>query len=146
MQNNPVNFRDLFGLSAGDVQISYQVPCNSNDYHCDIKAWNKAIDNLQDPRPSDKSVWDGNSLTVSDIAKKYPRYDNPLSNTAGFAWYDGDADGNPEHMEYYDNSNENPNTYIQYYTDGIKEIKEIERDIDDPRNSKWTYTPLEWGY
>ena len=144
---DPVNFVDLWGLEVGDERYKYQVPKDPKDYHCDIKAWNAAIDEGQDPRPDNHTSWDGNSLTVPQISEKYPnKYSKPLSNTAGYAWYDDTNDGkdNPTHMEYYDNSNMDPTTYIQYSTDGIKEIIKVERDIDDSSNKNWSYTPLKW--
>lgn len=48
-----------------------QTCTNPNDYHCDIYAWNLAIDNGLDPRAGRQSVIDLNYATVSDMYNYY---------------------------------------------------------------------------
>jgi RHS repeat-associated protein len=148
VNNDPVNWVDPFGLNASDAQtartdntpISPQTPTDPNNYHCDISAWNEALNHGTDPR-SPQGVWDGNSVTVSQIYDLYTdRHDTPPTGTAGYAFYDSpdDNDDISEHMEYYDNRN-GGNTYTLYATDGINEPAPQQRNPNDPNR---TFVPL----
>ncbi len=103
--------------SGGPSSPHYQTPTNPNDYHCDIIAYNEAVDNgAQNP-----GTWDGNSQTVNQI------YNNNYSgqgttnsvpnNTSGYIFYDWDCNGTYDHMEYYTAGSDS--NYTVYVTDGI---------------------------
>ena len=168
----PVNFQDLWGLSASDVTFSpdifglnppdpfsgggvwpgveSQVTTNPNDYHCDIHAWNAALENGVNPRGQNGENPDLNKINVDTWYDSFPddRYKGmPPANSEGYAFFDGTDDDvdNPTHIEYYDNTNFEDYNYIQYYTKGIKEPEKIERSIFDQRNENWTYVPLKKG-
>jgi hypothetical protein len=150
VNNDPVNWRDPWGLSASDnmgtgtVNISpasLQTPVDPSDYHCDIYAWNEALNNNSDPRAPNGNIWDGNDLTVPQIYDQYTdRNDTPPAGTAGYAFYDSpnDNDAVPEHLEYYDNRNSGE-TYTLYSTDGINNPVPQERD---PNDDNRTFVPL----
>lgn len=70
-----------------NVVLEHQTPTNPNQVHCDIYAWNAALDNGLDPRGQDGEEWNGNRLTVNQIYDLYPnnRNDLPPANSRGFA-------------------------------------------------------------
>lgn len=49
---------------------------------------------------------------------------------------------NPTHMEYYDYSNSNSNTYTQYQTNSINLQRQVQRGISETDNINWTFVPL----
>lgn len=130
-------------LNSNNVAM-HQTASNESDYHCDIISWNEAIDAGLDPRDQNGQEWNGNELTVEQI---YERYQNnrtpgtPPNNTAGYAFYDtpNDSDDIPEHMEFYDNRNNNGNGYTLYRTDGIQNPQQQQRTRNDPNR---TFVPL----
>ena len=71
-KNAPINSGNYKETSfvpdiSGGEKIEKQVTVNPNNYHCDIKAWNAAIDAGFDPRGSDDVSWDGNNKTVNEL-------------------------------------------------------------------------------
>lgn len=103
--------------SGGSSHPSYQTPTNSNDYHCDIIAYNEAVSNgAQNP-----GNWDGNNQTVNQIYNNnysgQGTNNSVQSNTSGYVFYDWDSNGTYDHMEYY--SSGSGNNYTVYVTDGI---------------------------
>ena len=117
--------------------IEYQTPTDPNDYHCDIYAWNGALDHDADPRDQNGEEWDGNELSVSQIYERYPNnrhYGAPPSNTRGYVFYDSpnDDDTVPEHMEFYDNRNSEEGHYTLYSTIGIDTPIPQDRSGTDP--------------
>ena len=158
--NNPVKYTDPDGrtsineealdvIQVGDTNstnqtinttIQPQTPTDPNDYHCDILAWNAALDNGQDPRSQTGTNWNGNELTVAEIYALYPddRTQAPQDNTAGYSFYFEQDSDEPVHMEYYIyNTGEN---YTLYRTNGINDPVQQERNIDNIANR--VFVPL----
>jgi RHS repeat-associated protein len=111
--------------STDSVVIERQEAANLNDpnpdnrFHCDVMAWNGALDAGYDPRGQNGNIWDGNLLTVPNIYSLYQnsRTTVPAPGTAGYV-FSNFEDGNPRHMEFYDN-NGGAETYTRYATNGI---------------------------
>ena len=81
----------------GEPDSRHQTPADPNDYHCDINAYNVAIDNgIQNP-----VNWNGNNFTVNEIYNgNYSNNstDTPQAGTRGYGFYDNDGDGTYDHM------------------------------------------------
>ena len=145
----PINEEALDVIQVGDTNstnqtinttIQPQTPTDPNDYHCDILAWNAALDNGQDPRSQTGTNWNGNELTVAEIYALYPddRTQAPQDNTAGYSFYFEQDSDEPVHMEYYIyNTGEN---YTLYRTNGINDPVQQERNIDNIANR--VFVPL----
>jgi len=125
VNNDPVNWLDLWGLNGSDVRSSNrlqpQVPYDPKDYHCDIYAYNAALAMGLNPKGQDGTVWNGNELKVAQIYDQhYPnnRTSTPIPGTSGYVFMNF-KDGVPLHMELYDYPGDG-NTYSKYKTDGIK--------------------------
>jgi RHS repeat-associated protein len=110
---DPVNFVDLWGLSASDRSVDVadsinipkaQIPFDETDYHCDINAWNSVLGGGRNPQTPGKKNWDGNELTVGQIVTLYKRDDKPKAGTGGYGFFDSpnDNDDIPEHMYRYE--------------------------------------------
>ncbi len=150
--NDPVNYIDAWGLLTEDggnvgVSVAPQPQIATADPSCDIRGWNEALDAGMDPRGQNGETWNGNELTVREIYGYYPNNRNegvPPEGTNGFAFYDSTANNqaDPTHLEYYDNTDEDTDTYTRYQTDGSTEVIQQQRDIDNPVNDNWTYIPL----
>ncbi|MDY5917327.1 MAG: hypothetical protein SPJ55_02820, partial [Treponema sp.] len=89
------------GYNRDTSTLKYQTPSNVKDYHCDIIAYNLAIDNgVQNP-----GNWNGNSQTVNQIYSNYYSEQGTINyvpnNTSGYVFYDWDRNGTYDHMEYY---------------------------------------------
>ena len=95
-----------------------------NDYHCDIYAWNLAVDHGVDPRKGKWVVKDLNAITVDEM---YRTYYNGLSapfdaSSAGkkgvivYDWADNGL-GAKDHIEYVEISIDGL-SYTLYVTDG----------------------------
>lgn len=126
--------------------ISPQVAFDETDFHCDIYSWNSAVENNLDPRGQNGETPDLNDTTVSTFYSYFPnhRSSTPENNTRGYMFYDDTNDNidNPTHMEYYDYSNSNSNTYTQYQTNGINPQRQVQRGILETDNINWTFVPL----
>lgn len=143
---------DMITTTSGESckqNQDYQKAYNEKDYHCDIYAWNLAIDNGVDPTKDSKDVIDLNQYTVSDMCKKYFAEEDLSKGickkgTKGFAFYDGTDDGvfNPTHVEFYDSTNSSSDSFIKYTTDGITEPSATQRSYSDARNANWTFVAL----
>lgn len=138
------------GTATAGVEMSKnQSAYNENDYHCDIYAWNLAVENGLDPTNGSNEVIDLNQNTVADMYNKYFGNEDTShgvceKNTKGLAFYDGTNDGvsNPTHVEYYDNTNSSSNSFTKYSTDGIAEPKAEQRSYSDSRNENWMFVAL----
>ncbi|MGI5174673.1 hypothetical protein H0R92_13885 [Treponema sp. OMZ 840] len=89
--------------NTANNRIQYQTAAN-NDFHCDVIAWNSALDNNLDPRGQNGEAWDANNLTVNQILDYYPdnRSNAPVANTRGYVFYDWHNDNVFDHMEHYE--------------------------------------------
>lgn len=138
------------GTATAGVEMSKtQSAYNENDYHCDIYAWNLAVENGLDPTNGSNEVIDLNQNTVADMYNKYFGNEDTShgvceKNTKGLAFYDGTNDGvsNPTHVEYYDSTNSSSNSFTKYSTDGIAEPKAEQRSYSDSRNENWMFVAL----
>ena len=164
--NNPVHYIDPTGMMATNhdstaqnsttspnnlpdanlSSINFQTPTDPNDYHCDIYAWNQAIENGRDPRGQNGEELDLNQINVSSMYDYFPDNRNegsPPENSEGYAFYDGTDNGidDPTHVEYYNYGT--GDTYTRYNTDGIDIPVPEQRNINNPRNRNWTYVPLQ---
>ncbi len=109
---------DTAGTCSGTTSsLTHQTPDDPKDFHCDIIAYNEAIDHgIKDP-----GSWSGNHDNVETIYKNnYAEEgsDTAKSNTSGYVFYDCDNNGTYEHMEYY--SAGAGSKYTCWTTDGIK--------------------------
>lgn len=138
------------GINAPCVdKTKFQNAYDENDYHCDIYAWNLAVENGLDPTNGFNEIIDLNQKTVADMYNKYFEEEDISQgvckkNTKGFAFYDGTDDGvsNPTHVEYYDSTNPSSDSFIKYTTDGIAKPVAEERSYSDSRNKNWTFVAL----
>ncbi len=124
----------------GEPDSRHQTPADPNDYHCDINAYNVAIDNgIQNP-----GNWNGNNFTVNEIYNgNYSNNstDTPQAGTRGYGFYDNDGDGTYDHMFFYDYSN-GGNTYHVWNSDGIAPVEERDWNINGSQVNHSVYVPL----
>ncbi|AEE16757.1 hypothetical protein Trebr_1332 [Treponema brennaborense DSM 12168] len=173
VNNDPVNYVDLWGLSAGDAKsvwdgftgagnpyanygvstiidstlssdIAEKTTNYVNDFRCDMYAWNSAVSDGVNPKGQNGEDWDIDRESVSDIYNKFPvlRFVAPQNNTKGFAFYFNDMNDEPVHIEYYDNTNDVSETYVQYKTDGKNAVETVDRKINDDRNLSVVYVVI----
>ena len=125
------------GTGSGDGNVGeenssgYQIPFDPNDYHCDIKAYNEAVEH----GASNPGDWDGNVSSVNEIYNE--NYEgqgtsSPNSNTSGYIFYDFDNDGSMDHMEYYETGSDS--TYTVFQTDGISDTTQVVYDSNVDSN------------
>ena len=97
--------------------IRHQTATNEG-FHCDVIAWNSALDNNLDPRGQNGETWDANNLTVNQILDYYPnnRNNTPVANTEGYVFYDWQNDNVFDHMEHYEAGS--GTNYTVWQTDG----------------------------
>ena len=98
------------GTKQPESKYKHQVCSNPSDVHCDIIAWNHAVDAGLNPTGSDKEIWDGNKLSVDQIfdehyANSAIEFNSECAGLEGYLFYDWDgADINGEyhyeHMEF----------------------------------------------
>lgn len=85
--------------------FKHQVCADPNQVHCDIIAWNHAVDAGLNPAGKGNEVWDGNKLTVDEIfntshADEAVEFNADLAGKKGYIFYDWTGDGTFDHMEY----------------------------------------------
>jgi hypothetical protein len=105
------------GDSGSSSTPEHQTPYDPNDYHCDIIAYNLAVDNGHQA-----GSWDGNTQTVNQIfSGNYASEAEtaPEAGSCGYVFYDWNNDGTFDHMEYYESNSYG--SYTVYETDGINE-------------------------
>jgi hypothetical protein len=132
--NNPVKYVDPNGrededwtntlvFEASELVIEASIPDpepqisnNPATPHCDINAWNNAVENNLDPRAQNGIYWDGNEVDAADVFALFPdnRNELPPANSSGFAFYPGT---NPEHIILYQRGESD--TYTAHQSDGI---------------------------
>ena len=127
---------------SGGEKIEKQVTVNPNNYHCDIKAWNAAIDAGFDPRGSDDVSWDGNNKTVNELFNEHYKnsaitFDSSCAGMSGYLFYDWGGDGidKKDHVEFCTVSADGT-SYTFGNTDGIKEIKWETKSFSNDPNAK----------
>ena len=127
---------------GGGESVDKQVTVNPNDYHCDIKAWNAAIDAGFDPRGADDITWNGNKKTVNELFNEHYQdsaisFDSSCAGMSGYLFYDWGGDGvdKKDHVEFCSVSADGT-TYTFGNTDGIKEIKWDTRSFTQDSNAR----------
>lgn len=78
---------------------------NPNDYHCDIIAWNHAVDAGLDPRGEGGTDWNANNKTVDQIYNEHfvgkdVDFDGNQAGKMGYILYDWEGDGEYDHIEF----------------------------------------------
>jgi RHS repeat-associated protein len=161
VNNDPVNWVDPWGLSANDNYEDYpyagiapvlvfialpspipQIPDDPSDYHCDINAYNNALEHGKDPRGQNGQAWDGNAVSVPEIFAEYPndRHDAPPPNTSGYAFHDPSHSGNPSHMIFYERGD--GDSYTAHQSDGKEPTTPTEWSIGGTFVRGSTFVPL----
>ena len=109
-----------------------QTPDNPNKEHCDIYAYNLAVEN----GIANSGDWDGNSLTVNQIYNGFysgsSKETNNIEGTAGYVFYDWTGDGTYDHMEYYECSGNG--NYSTWQTDGVSTPTEVQSNFSEDSN------------
>lgn len=83
----------------------YLICTNSKDVHCDIIAWNHAVDAGLDPRGKNGTDWDVNNKTVDQIYNEHfvgkdVDFDGKQAGKMGYILYDWEGDGSYDHIEF----------------------------------------------
>ena len=92
--------------SPSDTTVDGHLICsNPNDYHCDIIAWNHAVDAGLNPRGKDGTDWDANNKTVDQIYNEHfvgldVDFDGKQAGKMGYILYDWKNDGSYDHIEF----------------------------------------------
>ena len=101
-----------------------QVCIAPDDYHCDIYAWNLAIDNGLDPSVGNKNILDLNNHTVDTMYNTYYKdkvvaFDSSAAGKKGVLVYDwGGTSSAKDHVEFVEIASDGKG-YTLYATDGI---------------------------
>lgn len=111
--------------NAPESNFEYQICSNPNEVHCDIIAWNHAVDAGLNPTEKRNKKWDGNKLTVDTIFNTYyadeaVEFNSDLAGKKGYIFYDWEGDGTFDHMEYCEIDNDGGG-YSFYNNTGKKE-------------------------
>lgn len=85
--------------------FKHQVCADPKQVHCDIIAWNHAVDAGLNPAGKGNDSWDGNKLTVDAIFNNYyadeaVEFNADLAGKKGYIFYDWTGDGTFDHVEY----------------------------------------------
>ena len=92
--------------SPSDTTVDGHLICsNPNDFHCDIIAWNHAVDAGLNPRGKDGTDWDANNKTVDQIYNEHfvgldVDFDGKQAGKMGYILYDWEGDGKYDHIEF----------------------------------------------
>ena len=103
---------------------SYLICTDSNDVHCDIIAWNHAVDARLDPRGENGTDWDANNKTVDQIYNEHfvgkdVAFDGKQAGKKGYILYDWEGDGEYDHIEFGSIS-EDGLSYSYYSNNGFE--------------------------
>ena len=121
-KNNPINEPTTPGNSSSDFK--HQICADPSKVHCDIIAWNHAVDAGLNPAGKKNKSWDGNELTVDAIfnnhyADEAAEFDSSLAGKKGYIFYDWTGDGTFDHMEYCEI--ENGGSYKYFSNNGFEQ-------------------------
>ena len=138
-----------YGISTTFPKIQQNVKNKTtqytSNYRCDMYAWNSAIEDGKNPLGQNGEDWNIDIESVNDIFSYYPnlRFSSPQNNTCGFAFYFESEEKNKAiHVEYYTNVDDDPTTYNQYKTDGLKEVEIVKRSVNNILNLNIYYVPI----
>lgn len=109
-------------------KYDYQTCSNKDNVHCDIIAWNHAVDAGLNPAGNGNNNWDGNKLTVDEIYNKHyadeaVEFNSDLAGKKGYIFYDWEGDGKFDHIEYCE-VDANGAGYSFYNNDGHEKSEE----------------------
>lgn len=125
-----------YGTPAGgsttntpESNFKYQICSNPNEVHCDIIAWNHAVDAGLNPAGKRNKKWDGNKLTVDTIFNTYyadeaVEFNSDLAGKKGYIFYDWEGDRTFDHMEYCEIDNDGGG-YSYFSNKGFSEKEEL---------------------
>ncbi len=120
--------------------FKHQVCADPKQVHCDIIAWNHAVDAGLNPAGKGNDSWDGNKLTVDAIFNNYyadeaVEFNADLAGKKGYIFYDWTGDGTFDHVEYCEIDN-NGTGYSFYNNQGYeKDEKHYHRFFADDNNA-----------
>lgn len=120
--------------------FEYQICSNPNEVHCDIIAWNHAVDAGLNPAGKRNKKWDGNKLTVDTIFNTYyadeaVEFNSDLAGKKGYIFYDWKGDGTFDHMEYCEIDNDGGG-YSYFSNKGFsKDEKLIPTNFHEDKNA-----------
>ena len=114
-------------------EYEHLVCSNLNDVHCDIIAWNHAVDAGLNPMGENGTDWDANNNTVNQIFNEHFQgqdvaFDGNQAGQMGYILYDWEGDGIYDHIEFgsisedglsysfYNNDGYDTNGHEHYYT------------------------------
>lgn len=119
------------GSTTNDPEsnFEYQICSNPNEVHCDIIAWNHAVDAGLNPAGKRNKKWDGNKLTVDTIFNTYyadeaVEFNPDLASKKGYIFYDWEGNGTFDHMEYCEIDNDGAG-YSYFSNKGFSEKEEL---------------------
>lgn len=137
-KNNPINEPTTPGNSSSDFK--HQICADPSKVHCDIIAWNHAVDAGLNPAGKKNKSWDGNGLTVDAIFNNYyadeaADFNSSLAVKKGYIFYDWTGDGMFDHVEYCEVDN-NGAGYSFYNNNGYeKDEKYYHRFFAEDNNA-----------
>ena len=127
-------------LGNNSSGFKHQVCADPKQVHCDIIAWNHAVDAGLNPAGKGNDSWDGNKLTVDAIFNNYyadeaVEFNADLAGKKGYIFYDWTGDGTFDHVEYCEIDN-NGTGYSFYNNQGYeKDEKHYHRFFADDNNA-----------
>ena len=91
--------------TQSENEYEHLVCTNPNDVHCDIIAWNHAVDAGLNPMGENGTDWDANNKTVNQIYNEHftgkdVAFDGTQAGKKGYILYDWEGDGVYDHIEY----------------------------------------------
>ena len=111
--------------SNEDNSVDYLTTDNPDDVHCDVIAWNHAVDEGLDPRGVDGNDWNADENTVDQIyndhfADDAVSFDSNCAGQSGFLFYDWTGDGTYDHVEFA-SVNSDGTSYSYYSNNGFEQ-------------------------
>lgn len=137
-KNTPTTEPSTTGNKTSNFK--HQICADPNQVHCDIIAWNHAVDAGLNPAGKGNESWDGNKLTVDAIFNTYyadeaAEFNENLAGKKGYIFYDWEGDGTFDHVEYCEVDN-NGAGYSFYNNNGYeKDEKYYHRLFADDNNA-----------
>ena len=95
-----------------------------NAVHCDVIAWNHAVDAGLDPRGKDGCGWDADNKNVDQIfnshfATQAVSFDSGSAGKSGYLFYDWEGNGHYDHVEFC-RINSDGSSYSYYSNNGFE--------------------------
>ena len=105
--------------------VDYLSTNNPDDVHCDVIAWNHAVDAGLDPRGEDGNDWNADDNTVNQIYNDHfsddaVSFDSNCAGQTGYLFYDWTGDGTYDHVEFA-SVNSDGTSYSYYSNNGFEQ-------------------------